>query len=308
MAFDIPAAEPLPEELAKECAKAAENAVEWVKSMSGIELEFSPPSLIALDRVLQSLVQTLADGDQEPAVVLLGSYLGEVFLRTCGGRWETGDVFVGPGLRGLGGREITISPFARIRQAFSELEQYHLSCYWNSVVDRMKSVEPLDDRSGFRPPPEEPILMLPLPGGAATQHDGPSDEELAKVIPDETKRFIQMLKADLGVELDYSLDSLRLLDLFFRSLNDAMKKEGKMGERRIMVYLAGNYLGEVLRKAFGGKWVYVPDQQTTGLVLRSHGEGGTIYPHKAAAKLAFEYKDGGVVSYVDTIKKRLAKN
>jgi hypothetical protein len=210
-------------------------------------------------------------------------------------------------MRGLGGKEITISPFARIRQAFAEMEPHHLASYWNSVVDRMKNGEELDDKIGFRKPPDIPIRLLPLYGAVKAKHSGPSDEELAKVIPDETKKFIQILKADLGVELDYSLDSLRFLDYYFRSLNDAMKKEGKMGERRVFIYLAGNYLGEVLRRAYGGKWVYVPEHQTTGLILRSGSEGGTVYPHKAAAKLALEYKDNGVVTYVESIKRKLAQ-
>lgn len=305
MVFEIPAAEPSSKQLAGECSEAAERAIEWVRSMSGIELDFSPPSLMALDRVLAALIPTLSKDDEDPTVVMLGSYLGEVLLRTCGGRWETGDIFAGPGLRGLGGKEITVSPFSKVRQAFEKLEAHHLAGYWNVVVGRIEDSKSLDDRSGFRPPPEEKIRMLPVSVTKDSSGSGPTDEELAKVIPDETRKFVAILKADLGVELDYSLDSLRFLDHYLRSLNDTMKKEGKMGERRVFVYLAGNYLGEVLRKAYGGRWVYVPEHETTGLVLREGMEGGTIYPHKAAAKLAFEYDAGGVLAYADKIKKKL---
>jgi hypothetical protein len=308
MAFDIPAAEPSPEELARECGEAADNAIEWVRSMSGIELDFSPPSLIALDRVLNQLVSTLDADDREPAIVLLGSYLGEVMLRACGGRWETGDVFAGPGLRGLGGKEITISPFSRIRQAFVQLEQHHIAGYWNSVVKRMKEAGRLEDPAGFRRPPAEPVRMLPVAAAEERKGgDGPSDEELAKIIPEETKKFIEILKTDLGVELDYSLDSLRFLDHYLRSINDKMKKEGEMGERRVFVYLAGNYLGEVLRRVYGGKWVYIPEQQTTGLVLIEHDSSSTIYPHKAAAKLAIEYQTGGVIAYAEKVRARMQR-
>lgn len=302
MAFDIPPAEPSSQELAKECGEAAENAIEWVKSMSGIELDYSPPSLMALDRVLKELIPTQSAEDREPTIVLLGSYVGEVLLEACGGRWETGDVFAGPGLRGLGGKEITVSPFLRVRQAFSNLERYHLSMYWNAVVERMRKAEPLDDRSGFRPPPAEPIRLLPVREGEGAAN-GPTDEELAKVIPEETKTFVEILKSDLGIELDYSLESLRFLDHYFRSLSDAIGKEGELGERRIFVYLAGNYLGEVLRRAYGGRWVYIPEHQTTGLVFSAGGEGRTVYPHKAAAEMATEYREGGVVIYADKVKK-----
>lgn len=307
MAFEIPAAEPSPEELARECQEAAENAVEWVRSMSGIDLDFSPPSLIALDRVLKQLVTTLNEDDREPAIVLLGSYLGEVLLRACGGRWETGDVFTGPGLRGLAGMEITVNPFSRMRQAFVNLENHHLAGYWNTVVKKIRESKPLEDPAGFRKPPSEPVKMLPVQSGAApSKGNGPSDEELAEIIPEETKKFVDILKSDLGVELDYSLDSLKFLDHYLRSLNDKMKKEGQMGERRVFVYLAGNYLGEVLRKAYGGKWVYIPEYQTTGLVLAKVADSDTIYPHKAAAKLAIDYTTGGVMAYAEKIRSRIS--
>jgi len=307
MAYNIPAAEPTPEELARECSGAADNAVEWIRSMSGIDLDFSPPSLMAVDRILNELVNTLPDEDKEATVVLLGSYLGEVLLRAAGGRWETGDVFTGPGVRGLGGKEITINPFARIRQAFADKEEHHLAQYWNMVVGRIEDSEELREQHGFRPPPSTPLKKLPVDtSGSGKKSEGPTDDELARIIPEETKKFIELLKADLGVELDYSINSLKFLDHYFRSLNAKMAKEGKMGEKRVFVYLAGNYLGEVLRREFGGRWVFIPEHQTTGLVLEmSDDENRTVYPHKAAAKMAMEYKAGAVVAYVDSIKRRV---
>jgi hypothetical protein len=306
MAFNIPAAEPSPEDLARECAEAAENAVEWVRSMSGIDLDYSPPSLIALDRVLASLVATLSKDDIEPTVVLFGSYLGEVILRAGGGRWETGDVFTGPGLRGICGKEITISPFSLIRTAFTKLQPHHISSYWNSVVERVDESEPIDDPVGFRPSPAECLKMLPgTESRSARSGEGPTDNELAEIIPQETKKFVDILKADIGVELDYTIDSLKFLDHYLGSLSTKLQKDGDMGERRVFVYLAGNYLGEVLRRVYGGKWVYVSKHQTTGLVIPGKEESRTIYPHKAAAKLAMEYQKGGVVAYAEKIKRGL---
>jgi hypothetical protein len=304
MAFNIPAAEPSPEELAAECAEAADNAVEWVRSMSGIDLDFSPPSLIALDRVLMELVATLPREDIEPTVVLLGSYLGEVLLQAGGGRWETGDVFTGPGLRGIGGKEITVSPFYVIRKAFTKFEEHVIAKYWNDVVSKAANAPDLEDSAGFTAPPAEPLKMLPLKKGAGNSNgEGPTDIELMEVIPQETKKFVEILKTDLGIELDYSISSLKFLDHYLRSLNDKLQKEGSMGERRVFVYLAGNYLGEVLRRAYGGKWVYVPQHQTTGLVLKGKTDERTIYPHKAAAMLAMEYQAGGVIAYAEKVKR-----
>ena len=299
MAFEIPAAEPTPQELANECREAADNAVEWIRSMSGIDLDFSPPSLVILDKVLSQLVQTLSEDDYEVTVVLLGSYLGETILRTCGGRWETGDVFTGPGLRGLAGKEITVNPFARIRQALTNIEPCHIAKYWNTVIDRINGSEPLDDTSGFQPSSGTTLKKLPVKDDEAAS--GPTDAELAETIPEETKQFIAILKQDLGVELDYTLESLKFLDHFFRSLNDKVGHEGGVSDQRVLIYLAGNYLGEVLRRAYGGEWVYVGDQQTTAIKLQKGDRQSTIFPHKAAAEMVMAYRDGGVLDYAKKV-------
>ena len=300
MAFEIPAAEPTPEELARECREAADNAVEWIRSMTGIELDFSPPSLAVLDKVLEQLVQTLTSDDHEVTVVLIGSYLGEVILGTFGGRWETGDVFTGPGLRGLEGKEIMISPFSRVRQALTNLEPDHIAVYWNTLIVRINESEPLDDTSGFKPSPGRPLMKLPLSSGGGVG-SGPTNEELEEIIPEETKQFIAILKGDLGVELDYTLDSLKFLDHFFGSLQEEVEKAGGVADKRVLIYLAGNYLGEVLRRVYGGTWVYVGDQQTTGLVLRKGEREKTIFPHKAAAEMVVGYRDGGVLDYAKRV-------
>jgi hypothetical protein len=306
MAFEIPAAEPTPEELARECREAADNAAEWIRSMSGIELDFSPPSLVVLDKVLEQLVQTLSRDDHEVTVVLLGSYLGEVILRTFGGRWETGDIFTGPGLRGLAGKEITISPFSRIRQALTNIEPSHLASYWNVVIERINKSEALDDTSGFKLQPDMKLKKLPVKGDGVPK--GPTDKELGEIIPEETKQFIAILKQDLGVELDYTLDSLKFLDHFFRSLNDKVGKTGGVADQRVLIYLAGNYLGEVLRRAYGGEWVFVGDQQTTAIIMIKGNRKSTIFPHKAAAEMVVGYRDGGVMDYARKVEMELKIN
>ncbi len=306
MTFEIPAAEPKPEELARECRAAAGNAVEWVRSMSGIELDFSPPSLVILDKVLEQVVRALTDDDREPVIVLFGSYLGEVLLDACGGRWETGDVFTGPGIRGLYGKEITINPFTRVRQSLKNMEQNHLAVYWNSVIDRINDSSPMEDPVGFRPPPGTPLKKLPVANGGR-QIEGPSDAELGKTIPEETKQFIKILRKDLGVELDYTKESLKFLDHYLRSVNDKIPQDGSMGKERMFVYLAGNYLGEVLRREYSGKWVYNDEFQTTGLVLEKDGYEMTIFPHNAAAKMAMRYKDDSVIKYARKVARDLDK-
>jgi hypothetical protein len=307
MVYEIPAAEPAPEELASECSKAADNAVEWVSSMSGIELEFSPQSLVILDKVLNELIPSLSDDEHDSTVILIGSYFGEVMLRAMGGRWETGDVFAGPGLRGLSGKDLTISPFSIVRRAFKSVEPHYLAVNWNDIVKKIRKADDLEDTSGFNPAPSDPALLLPVNEGessGASLHI--TSDELAKNIADETNKFIGFLKDDLGFELDYSIESLKFIDAYISSLNEKMSKEGKKTETRVFLYLLGNYIGEVLRKNFSGKWVYLDSDQTAGLIFDdSKPNGNTIFPHQVAAKFAFNYKEGEIIKYVRDLSRKI---
>jgi len=306
MAFEIPESEPSPQELTDEISATADNAVEWIRSMSGIELDFSPPSLMVLDRIMPELVQSLAPDDREATIFLLGSYLGEVLLREFGGRWETADAFAGPGLHGLGARELTVSPFARVRKAFGELEQSHFAEFWNEVVHGIGESDELNDADGFRKPRTGEFKLLPTsPGAVIPGEDAPSDEELADSIASETTKFIELIRSDLGIELDFSIDSLRFLDHYLKSLSEKITEMKEMGERRVFVYLAGNYLGEVLKRAYGGKWIYVPEEQTSGLIVSKAGKSTTVFPHKVAAELAMAYRSGGAMTFADKVKRML---
>ena len=177
------------------------------------------------------------------------------------------------------------------------------------VVERIDNSDPLADKQGFRPSPSSSLKKLPVDtSGGGKGSDGPTDDELARVIPEETKKFIEILKADLGVELDYSVNSLKFLDHYFRSLNAKMVKVKKVKwvSAGFLYILRVITLGEVLRREFGGRWVYIPEHQTTGLVLTVDNEHKTLYPHKSAAKMAMEYKTGAVTAYFDTIKKQMS--
>lgn len=308
MTFEIPGSEPGSEEVARECTRAAENAVEWVRSMSGIELDFSPPSLMVLDRVLTQLIPTMSDDEQDSTVILLGSYLGEVMIRAMGGRWETGDVFTGPTLRGLQGRDITISPFSQIRLAFSKVEANHTASFWNTIVHRLKDTTELLDDSIPIKKVNTSARLLPIEGQSSGAGFAISDDEIADSIQKETERFINILKADLGFELDYSIDSLQFIDHYLVTLSDKIKKGGS-SDVRVQVYLVGNYIGEVLKRNFGGRWFFNRENQTAGLFLFDAAETeNTIYPHAIVAKFALEYQDGALNKYIKKIQDKLVSS
>ena len=69
---------------------------------------------------------------------------------------------------------------------------------------------------------------------------------------------VSYIQAALGVEIDYTGDTLPVVDHYLRSVP---------GDRPAMVELvvatAGAYFGEVVRRTLGGQWIFDDDSPTT---------------------------------------------
>ena len=111
---------------------------------------------------------------------------------------------------------------------------------------------------------------------------------LAEAMVAGADRAVQ-LAADGRVHLDFSLDSLRIVEEQLASLHKALPKgllsrltrQGQSSEEiDLMAMTFGAYVGEVLRRQFGGHWSYEnflqPDVQLATLHLP---DGGEIWPH-----------------------------
>jgi hypothetical protein len=74
---------------AEDACVFAESAIATARDQGGLQLDFSPGSLVQLDQLLQGMPKIEDAGAVLPAVVKqLGCYLGEVIIRNHGGKWR----------------------------------------------------------------------------------------------------------------------------------------------------------------------------------------------------------------------------
>jgi hypothetical protein len=111
-----------------------------------------------------------------------------------------------------------------------------------------------------------------------------------QIIVDAIKsaKWISKALNSSGYKADFSLESLKEIDRFFdeHSENGKPKVGGLLGEQLgSRIFSIGSYVGEVLKKEYGGKWVgndSDPDSEIN-LELRLNGDIG-LYPIKKTIK------------------------
>jgi hypothetical protein len=70
-------------------ANFAADMVDGAREISGVELDYSEASLEAVDSIIQSFCDQGLDVDQMKETLFgFGCYVGEVFVRSAGGRWK----------------------------------------------------------------------------------------------------------------------------------------------------------------------------------------------------------------------------
>lgn len=86
-----------------------------------------------------------------------------------------------------------------------------------------------------------------LPGSPAAPPQGPPEG-----VTDLAASCVRFVRARYGVELDFSPDTLSLLDQYVR---DARQGETDKAETlELLTAVTGAYFGEVVRLTFGGEW------------------------------------------------------
>ncbi len=93
--------------------------------------------------------------------------------------------------------------------------------------------------------------------------------------PEDPARFaeaadlhIETARRTMGLDLRYDLESLMKLD----AMVDAIGKPKHLDQ---MVMVLGSYLGETLRRVYGGRWVWDPQWRTWAVLLPKKGGGET---------------------------------
>ena len=118
-------------------------AVESVRNIEGVELDYSPQSLVALDGIIEKLRQDGATLEQiAETLFTFGCYVGEVFVRHAGGFWRAEEETP---MRGLAGFMVVELPgtkfcnpigktFKRLRDGATENLPYFYAQFAESVL------------------------------------------------------------------------------------------------------------------------------------------------------------------------------
>lgn len=98
-------------------------------------------------------------------------------------------------------------------------------------------------------------------------------EEIVKLMAESAEDAVNFAKAEFNVELDYSIDSISLIDTLLLDCIDILgKQEGQ--EKRdeytfAMSNMFGAYMGEIYKKIIGGEWVYdTTDEHAPTVMLK----------------------------------------
>jgi hypothetical protein len=117
----------------------ADLAVAVARETSGIELDYSPRSLLAVDQIVESL-RTVPDGGERPAdaLICLGCYAGEVLARELDGSWAPnhGSPLVGmtdsPLVLALAGG--TLNPLGKVAKCYEYGEGDSVFALYHAVA------------------------------------------------------------------------------------------------------------------------------------------------------------------------------
>lgn len=121
---------------------------------------------------------------------------------------------------------------------------------------------------------------------AFTSYDPDSPAEFARL----AEVHIQGVRDSWHVELHYNMDSLEQLDAIVESI----PKPKDLGR---MVLVIGSFLGEALRRMYGGRWEWNQQFKSWAVVvpIRNGGETGA-FPFAKVEK-RFRYGKGDSIAY-----------
>lgn len=141
------------------------------------------------------------------------------------------------------------------------------------------------------------VIALIRGGGGAKKLENLSPDRLGEIAREGARAYQQQHKQNIGHELDYTREGLKHIDAVLEKNFD----QNTLSEKQIEQM--GLYLGEVIRRSFGGEWRYNAGFDELCLEVK---EEGFIFPI-SQIKRALEHKESGQISsYVDSIAERQA--
>ena len=86
------------------------------------------------------------------------------------------------------------------------------------------------------------------------------DNKLAEDMADSARSAVEFTKTQFHTNLDYGIDSLTQLEQLFDRIPYTMPNPDSKETTGLLTRLWGSYLGEVIRKQHGGKWLLWNDE------------------------------------------------
>ena len=112
--------------------------------------------------------------------------------------------------------------------------------------------------------------------------------------------------ADAGIKLDYSLASIKVVEQQLAGLHSQIPaKSPSAQEIRRMSLMFGAYMGEVLKRNYGGSWSKKSALHPGQDILTFHVRGKEVWPHIKAEKRIIDGPEDNVWFYFQTLLKEL---
>ena len=210
----------------------AANAFVKMARQLGWEFDYGLDSARMLDSFIGRLVET-GDPINDAVVTVMGAYFGETARTVFGGAWELSSDPQDPRLTTAGGA--SLRPFSEIR---------------HRIDDRTDGSLPNAIDSLYRPPANAAALQAP---------ESMDLGELATYMAGLAELFVDLASKVGGVALDYSEGSVASLDPWVDGLWDPKGPKPSEAQLDSNTKLIGAYLGEVMIRTIGGRWVWSLD-------------------------------------------------
>ena len=102
------------------------------------------------------------------------------------------------------------------------------------------------------------------------------DTKLAEEMAANARDAVDLSKTRFQVDLDYTVDSLQLLEQLFDRVQYSMPDPESTETTGLLTRLWGGYFGEVMRRHLGGEWLLWKDEHGRAIALQVGR--ATIFP------------------------------
>lgn len=222
-------------------------AAEFVQvcKTNGVSLDYLPRTLPLVDRFLNGKRAEMAPEVRTKHCSLITAYLGEVIRKETGGSWYD---FDGRPMLNVG--DYQADPMAIVTGLFEtgkgvdgdvSIESTKAYC---EMISRMQRVW-LDG-----------TMLGTFESMAALRTSMTPDAKLAGTIVAQSQQAIKAAKLTFDESLDFTSESLEGVE---RIMTKLQKQEPKLSDEQLteLSKLWGVYVGEVIRRYYGGQWTTV---------------------------------------------------